>query len=368
MNGRQAFRRESFELIGQMTTIVFDESGNTGANLLDAHQRVFVLASVRSETAEIVRRVCGPNEAKFATLKRSLEGRRKIRAVLDDPQLDPASFVVSAYHKPFVAVTRVVDYLLEPQAHAAGIDMNLNGGNIATANLLVTTGPVFLGQALFDQLLATFVAMIRTPHKSTIDQFYRTVDACHAKAGPDDLKDMMGALRFTRGWVEGNANLGEAALDPAFPSFCQHASHWTEREPNGFDVIHDSSKLIAGQRTRLQSMMSLTDVPQRLGYDRRTYLFPFAAKGIEFQDSKQNAAIQVADIIAGAIGLALNALASGKSDGFAKEVLGIEKLSRDVLALWPDTAVTPEELDTIGPPPDRDPTMVIAEYVRKRET
>lgn len=66
-----------------ISTIFFDESHNTGANLLDANQPVFTLASVDynpDECSELLLLVSShqASEAKFSSLQSSEAGRRKI--------------------------------------------------------------------------------------------------------------------------------------------------------------------------------------------------------------------------------------------------------------------------------------------------
>src|SRR5207249_11198249 len=105
-------------------------------NLLDPDQPVFVLASVQlsssSATALIGSR---PHELKFANLKRSQTGQRRIIELLDSSVLTEDRVILSGFHKPFMAVTKLVDLLVEPLFYAKGIDLYERGGNLAMANM-----------------------------------------------------------------------------------------------------------------------------------------------------------------------------------------------------------------------------------------
>jgi len=64
--------------------VAFDETGNTGDNLLDPDQPVFVLASVQLPDEDTVRVLGDPaGEIKFAKLKRSRVGERRILSILN---------------------------------------------------------------------------------------------------------------------------------------------------------------------------------------------------------------------------------------------------------------------------------------------
>ena len=111
--------------------IAFDEAGNSGGNLLDPEQPTFVLASVHlsdEETNALLPPRAG--EYKFATLKRSAPGREAILDFLNSPILTEDRYLVSGFHKKFMAVTKMVDMLVEPLTHRDGINLYERGANI----------------------------------------------------------------------------------------------------------------------------------------------------------------------------------------------------------------------------------------------
>src|ERR1041385_8659193 len=94
--------------------VAFDEAGNTGQNLLDPDQPVFVGCSVRISNEAAQEVVAGLRdgalgEAKFSRLRSSRRGRRRILQMLSHPAITPENVRMSVYHKRFMVTTKIVD-------------------------------------------------------------------------------------------------------------------------------------------------------------------------------------------------------------------------------------------------------------------
>lgn len=347
--------------------IAFDEAGNTGANLLDKDQPIFVLASVLV-TPEIAAIGSCEKELKFSKLRHSTDGRRLILDVLNNDALRPDSYLLSGFHKKFMAVVKIVDLLYEPLAHASGVDLYERGANLAMANLLFNALPTFTGPSLFERLLDDFVAMVRDPSNQKVGKFYTTAESAYRAASADDLKSELGALLATRVVVETDrSSFNPNALDPAIPSFFLHASRWTGRLGVPFNIIHDDSKPIRSEQVVLEAMMSTTEPAKVIGYDRRTMSFPLTATGISLCDSATEPALQVADVIASAASYALRNSKPEDSDDFAESLLATRVLGDgNWEPVWPELKIDPVELGTEGPAPRVNPCDRIGAYVSKR--
>ena len=125
--------------------IAFDEAGNSGGNLLDHDQPAFVLVSVHLSDEE-TDALLPPRavEYKFATLKKSAPGRQAVLDFLNSPILTEDRYLISGFHKRVMAVTKMVDMLVEPLTHRDGINLYERGANIGLSNLWFYTMPVFL--------------------------------------------------------------------------------------------------------------------------------------------------------------------------------------------------------------------------------
>jgi hypothetical protein len=242
--------------------------------------------------------------------------------VLNHAALTEDRVKVAGFHKPFVATTKIVDLLIEPLAHAEGIDLYERGGNLALSNLLHAVLPTLVGPDLFGDLLASFVEMVREPTDATLDRFYGKVDVAFERTSRDDLKEEMELLRLTRGVAEAfRDRFHHSDLDPAVPAFFLHASEWTRALEGPFAIIHDASKPIESEQIILEAMMSTSEEPMEIGYDRRKSLFPISATGIEFADSSEVPAVQVADVVASSWSYVLTKSVRGESDKFADQLM-----------------------------------------------
>ena len=346
--------------------IAYDEAGNTGANLLDPEQPIFSLASVylsQEAADELIRSVDDSGEIKFSRLKRSGAGRRKVLEILNSPILSENQFIITAFHKPFMAVTKIVDLLVEPAARQDGIDLYEQGANIAMSNLWFFTMPVFIGRKRFDGILADFVEMIRSPSNELIDQFYQLVYDAYQDLGQDDYAIQLATLLYTRQVAENYKSVWDASsLDPAIPAFVEKSSIWTKRLNDRFKIIHDSSKPLVQDQIILEALMSTTDEQVQIGYDRRKMVFPIKADGIKFHDSSLYPQLQVADVIASSAVYFLRSKIKNDNNAFAKELNDTQVFSGTFLPLWPELKVTPEELGTTENG-GIDPNDYVGEYV-----
>ena len=136
-----------------MRKVFFDESGNTGQNLIDEAAPIFVLASCSFEVDE-EREVLlhfqnfkGP-ELKFSRLRKTAAGQNAVLAFPASAQVTSNTAAVFVIHKPFMVVTKYCDLVLEPSFREAGIDFYKRGMNLATANIL-TTMPTLLNPPIY---------------------------------------------------------------------------------------------------------------------------------------------------------------------------------------------------------------------------
>lgn len=300
-----------------------------------------MLASVHLPDADAGRVLRGGGqEIKFAKLRRSRAGEKKIIAILNSSHLGEDRLLVSGLHKPFVVVAKMVDLLLEPLAHRDGIDLYERGANLALANMLYFCLPVFLGQRTFDLLRLRFVEMVRTPSPETVAAFYEVVGQSYTEHISKPFAADLALLLSTRVVAEEHVHLwGDSQLDPSIPAFVQHAAIWTKRLGSPFTIVHDESKPIANWQVILEAMMSTTDQPIEIGYDRRKAVFPIAAPGIEFRNSETTAQLQVADVLAGSAGYCLRAAVQGKQDTFSRELLRTRALAGHFEPVWPQLKV-----------------------------
>jgi len=116
-----------------METIYFDEAGNTGQDLLNKEQNVFVLASVHFNEKEL--RVFqeifkSHNEIHFKKLKETKFGRERILEFINHNLISEDRIICSVSNKEYVVVAQIVDLLIETVYHERGIDIYQFGENL----------------------------------------------------------------------------------------------------------------------------------------------------------------------------------------------------------------------------------------------
>lgn len=354
--------------------IAFDEAGNTGADLLNADQPVFALASISltsTQAADLLATIRTPQsrELKFSTLKRTEPGRRRLTRVLESPILTQDNVAVSLYHKRFVAMAKLVDLLIEPTAHQYGVNFLERGFNISYCNLLHTCLPVFFGAESVDRLLAAFIGMFRERTSGSVTGFYAVAHDLFEKYSDTSVGSpfapVVASQRMISEILRHNDKL---ALDPAIPAFFQQCALWGERLDGPFTLIHDESKPIFQDKEVLESFMAPEHQGQRIGYDRRTFVFPLRALGIRFGRSHDDPRLQIADLIASAGACWAAGRIPPADDGPLAEVLSDVALERFLVGgVWPSSAVSPAELGTQGAG-TVDPLDHMAEFLAKKRS
>jgi hypothetical protein len=338
-----------------MSLVAFDESGNTGVDLLNQQQRVFVLASSdlsTRESEELLSVVLThqASEAKFSKLKKSVAGRRRIIKFLKSTAKFADRIKTSFFHKEYMVVTKIVDLIIETMAYRDGIDLYKDGANIATANMHYYCMSTYCGNERTREMYEKFVEMVRFQSISSINNFFYAMRQLHGscidKSYRDSLTPILASKEIIQEILESS---GKNYLDPAIPAFFQHCAHWGDKFEEHFDVLHDDSKPLFQEKETLELFMSKDLTHQIVGYDRRKYGLPLKANGVFFGNSKKDSRLQVVDLVASSSGYWAHRTAAGETDNdFYNDLegAGIQKFALNLL--WPTPKVTPEELGTDG--------------------
>lgn len=337
-----------------MKLVAFDESGNTGPDLFNEDQPVFVLSSSDLTVAEADEllahvRTQQASEAKFTGLKKSNAGRTRILRFLEAAKSYSERIRITYYHKEYMVVTKVVDVLIETLAYRDGIDLYENGANIATANYHYYCMPAFCGKERARRFLDSFVAMIRKRDQSSINNFYFNAWQVHAASIDRQYSTSIGPILATEPLIHDILeHNGPESIDPAIPSFFEHCAYWGDAFGEYFDVLHDKSKILFQEKECVELFMSKEIPHAEIGYDRRKYGFPLKANGISFGDSKNDPRLQVVDLIAGSSGYWATGLATGQADAmFCKQLheLGMPLFAGN--AIWPSMEIDPKMMGTV---------------------
>ncbi|HKY21331.1 MAG TPA: DUF3800 domain-containing protein [Vicinamibacterales bacterium] len=284
--------------------LYFDESGNTGTDLLNKDQPVFALASTSLDRA-VCEELLGPllvqgqTEAKYSKLKGTRTGQKALTAFVNSPLLTQEACIFMQADKEYYLLTHLVDKVIEPIMHDTNFDLYAGDAHVGLTNLFYFTGAHAFPKGHWPRLLKAFLQALRQLSPESISAFREAVE----QAVPDVpaefvmLRDMLvwGAARAERSLKPFR---GTAAFDPAVDVFIAVVNLWMRRHIGPLQVIHDRSKPLRHSESLLRAMM--TDVPPRvIGYGKRKAELPLRVSDFKFDDSRTLPQLQVADLIAG---------------------------------------------------------------------
>jgi Protein of unknown function (DUF3800) len=326
-----------------------DESGNTGEDLLNVEQPVYVLASVHLSADALKRLVpVGEPELHFKRDRRNAAGRAKIVEILNSPLLTSGTVKACVMHKPFFVTGKIVDLLIEPVMRLWGIDFYQDGMHLATANLLHTVWPV-LSPAGFNALQAAFVDLCRNPSEIALNAFYIALDRVEEDC--DGQADwVFPALRTSRtiggADIVSQGRVFPSHLDPAATSLTGLLQEWA-LQLDSIEVHHDESGEIRRSREALELFWNQAAPALTLNlWNGETLSYPAPVAELRFVESHGSPLVQLADIIAGALGAIFRSLiAPSRDDQFAATLRETRALDWIIgSSVWPTHAIEPGEL------------------------
>ncbi|MFI8977117.1 hypothetical protein ACIGO9_29840 [Nocardia asteroides] len=308
--------------------VAADESGTTGEDLLADDQPVIAHAMVRiddREAAELVadlRTRANSTQAPEMKFKHFRRGRAA-QALADT--LAPGGALAGRVslmvaHKPFVAVAKVIDLLVEERAFAQGID--LYGGRQAPkmAATLFADGPRGLGDQQWSSLLETFVQMARPgvgDRAEDVAAFFEQVDAAQRRCRRRSLDPIL--LELSRSQPHADELVAsisdpedpfQAVLDPLVALIPEHLRHWYRevgRKP--YRLLHDEHIVLTQQLVHTtMSVLAYAQPHPTLARAGKAELALFGTG-----TSHTHPSIQLADLVAGAGRIVTADFLNGKS-------------------------------------------------------
>lgn len=291
--------------------VACDESGNDGENLLLGNARVFTHASVAMplENAEAImaevreRTKSTSVELKSQTLLRP--GHREVaRWLLTHAEVRESSSVL-ATHKRYFLSTKLFDSTVEEAAHARDIDLYESGLALSGAMMLHFMAPRFYGEA-WDELLRAFQDFLRAKTDSeaaeTLIIFGRRLESL-AEADDSPLSEILSLMLEGVEHLESLSRfqLGKGIPtrlrtgDPLISAIGSAVMYWFRRANQPVKILHDETSILTPEQVALlrQGMKDFEFIAPSMRGRR------FGFDGLETCDSKDDARVQVADLLAG---------------------------------------------------------------------
>jgi hypothetical protein len=337
-----------------MPTFYIDETGFTGEDLLAIDQPIFVQATTNydaAETEELIYRFFGgvkADELKHGALSRKPAHQQRVIDLVQFVANDPNRVSTWIAHKEYAAVTFIVEWWLEPLAHASGLNLYKDGANHGLANVLFVCLQGFWSDKFRKKILLAFQRMFRARTQERFDECYELISRLRDEFALDDRRSEI--LRYL--WpsfellgLEHVQELPDRVLDLALPGLIRLMHSWRGRHEGPWEVVHDRSSNMAKQKW-LWDKLSAPDLGQAVFEGPHgPGIFPMNVVSTRFVDSKAEKQIQLCDVLAGATSSSLrlpeeNPYRTGLIEA------GIHNLIID--SIWPSTDVTPDALGKKG--------------------
>ncbi|NEK18149.1 DUF3800 domain-containing protein [Rhizobium leguminosarum] len=289
-----------------MSTIFFDESGQTGAQLRDIQQPYFCIGStdLSNEASQDILSACFPRqtvgEIKAQNLLRRATGRRQFVTFCEALAAHPERFCFVKIHKRFSVLSKMVDNLVEPYIRAAGYDFYKNDYGRRFANSAYFAFDQLLARDLSDRLLDQYNDFARAPDRRTLVPLQATlVEALEdAPRGTELFLDLMsqGAQHFEDlhdiEQFRGSNEIHVTAI-------IRCMAHWQAHSESPFKVVHDESIHFFENSRGWHAMTDPQMRAQILTVGDKTLSLPISVVETVPAKSHESASLQLCDLLAG---------------------------------------------------------------------
>lgn len=291
-----------------MPTIYFDESGQTGTNLLDQDQPFFAIGSTdfnELEADALLRRHFGGRQGKELKANRLLgqvRGRREYLAFLKELGSQPERVCGARIHKRFTVVAKMVDHLVEPFMRDQGYDFYAGDYAARFANTTYFAFEKFLPKPSAELLLGLYHEFARVPSEAVLLKLHRALRSAYERAHRN-CRTPLGLM------VIGTANFEPFAGPNGFAdtndvhvtAAVQCMGHWQSHHAGPFHVVHDESVHFFRRSRQWRRITSPNLKPETIEIGGRAMKLPIAVESTESARSHESAPLQVCDLLAGVI-------------------------------------------------------------------
>ncbi|MBX2968282.1 MAG: DUF3800 domain-containing protein [Cyclobacteriaceae bacterium] len=333
--------------------VYFDESGNSGENLLDADQPIYCIASLNmpDENVDLLlsRIESKGTELHFKNLKKSNKYQKQILEILNHDSIQTANIKYYTVNKEFAVVGHIVDRLIEPVVYDTGEDLYRNKVNLQLTNLIYHFGNYVWNQHLYKILLLSFQEMARKQTEDSIKNFYTLTTELKEQTNKESV--IIDLILASRAQIDTILKgLHKYAIDLSLPLFIEICDNWGRQFNQAFDIIHDDSKQISFWSKAIEFYSNTNYmIPQEVGFNDRKIKFPLNINSLSFMKSENSRHIQLADIITSSVTYAVKVIYTQRNpkDEFANNIYKSRLMNIESNLMWPSLdhkpTVTPDD-------------------------
>jgi len=283
-----------------VTTIYMDEAGYTGHDLFNAEQRFQGASAVliEEDAARSLIRQHFPNTQSTELKHRKLSRRKSYWKPLLDLQRavlqDHISFTYVC-DKRYLLTLMFLNSCLEPAFHDRGVDFYRDGHNYGLASLLYWTAPALWGSGNFEDVLRLFQHTQRTKTDLAIQALVQKARSLRGRELSEHLTPLATEWTSCLEEIRHPKTGTDAALVVLLALIAQIEKFVTQP----YQIVHDTSDNLR-QYNQLLSRLAACDTEICFHETQITSLrFPLKLSGVSQQDSRQCAAVQLADLLVG---------------------------------------------------------------------
>jgi len=292
-----------------MERFYIDESGYTGFDLLNPEQRFQGAAAVAISDDEATRLIreyfpkLQAPELKYHALARR-PGYRQSLIDLQRAVLSQYKCVTYVCDKRFLLILMFLDYAAEPFYYELGQDFYKDGQNYVLASLMYNAGPTLLGEAAFDDLLATFQWTVKEKTPQALEALTKAARKLNWRKLPQALGPLaLGAPEC----LSAIATPG-VSTDAAMVVLQSLITRIEVMAAGPYQVEHDHSENLLKYHELLQRYIDHQSEVEFRQTQIAGIRFPLKLSSVTQVDSKASPSVQIADVMIGAAIEAANGL------------------------------------------------------------
>lgn len=296
-----------------------DESGYTGFDLLNLAQRFQGAAAIAisNEEAAILIKEHFPKlqatELKYRTLARRHSNHPRLLGLIKD-LLSDYKCVTYICDKRYLLLLMFLDYAVEPYYYERGINFYKDGQNYAMASLLYYCGSTLLGENEFSAMLMSFQNAMKEKTPYAINELIMAVRRTNWSEFPEALGPL--ACHSAPECINAIATPG-VSTDIAFVVLQSLINRIENMVDGPYCIEHDQSKNLLTYNSLLQQYINHNNEVEFHQSEIAKLKFPLKLCSVIQVDSKCNPAVQLADVMIGAIIEVTNVLTGQRSDGLS---------------------------------------------------
>lgn len=300
-----------------------DESGYTGHDLLNPDQPFQGAAAIGINDDDAARLIrthfpsLKATELKYRALSRRPANHPRLLGLLRDV-LTERRCVTYVCDKRYLLILMFLNYATEPWYYERGVNFYEGGQNYAMASALFRAGPSVLGREAFEALLAAFQEAVKVKNPASLDQLVKAARQTRWREFPEAIGPL--AQYAAPECLDAIATPG-VTTDAAFVVLVALITRLEAMSTAPYRVEHDQSKNLTRYHSLLGQFISHTDEASFRQSEIATLSFPLKLTAVTQVDSRSSPAVQLADVLIGAVIEATSILTGRRQSGLAPDSL-----------------------------------------------